>query len=169
MKIVNLSPIKVFPPSDGGSSYIVSCLKRISEKNEVILICPKIKKNKFQKNIMIDDFLPDNITKFFNFKLAKKLRLIKKNNIPLIVDFPWFAIILKLLGVNYQLRVHNIEFLRFKSYKSLLWPVIYIIEFMAIKNASKLRYISNEDFKKIKKIFKIKESKGFYEEYVPDK
>jgi glycosyltransferase involved in cell wall biosynthesis len=173
MKILNISSHPLFPLSDGGRAHIYSCISRLLENNDITLLCCKNEEKFDIKRLRIDDCFPLSKTKFINLKVLLKIFKESRKADKIIIDYPWFGLHLILLSPfirkRYELREHNIEFLRLKSYHKWFWLPLYFYEMMVYKCADTIRFISHEDKKLAVKYFKVSEKKSIIETYKVDK
>ena len=159
-RILIISPHNPFERSNGGENRIFLLSERLSEKNKVILICPKGKttKNKFK---VYQPFEDNSHNKTFNYSLMKEIKkIIKKENPDEIrLEFPWQSINLILLGKRYTLDEHNIEFLRFKRTGSRIWRFVFLYEWLSCKFAKRIICVSQTDKIFLVKYFRINPEK----------
>ncbi len=172
MNILNITSCAMFPVSTGGSSYTYSCIMKLAEKHIITLLCPKAEHKPNLKNVAIYDVLPNSKFKFVSPKVFKQMFDHSKLSDKVIIDFPWFGfhcLILRVLNnIKFDVREHNIEFLRFKSYKKWFWPFIFILEYCVYFFADKIWFISIKDKDLAKSYFSIDEGKCVLEAYIPD-
>lgn len=168
-KILNITSISIFPPYNGGSSYVYNALKKLSKKNKVSVVTVHSADNKSKaslKNIRIYDILSKNsFVKFFTPKtLLRLIRIIyKEKPDEIIIDFPWFGIygiiFQKLFQFPYIIREHNVEFLRWKRIGKWWWPILKQYEKFVYKNAKSVLCISKNDSNLLNTQFGISPSK----------
>ena len=156
-----LSPHNPFLRSSGGENRIYLIMRALAKQNRIILFCPRGKTEMLPNVDVYQEFEDKAQNKFLNLAVARKLKdLIKKENPEEIqLEFPWQAANLWLIGQKYNLVAHNVEFIRFKRVKSVLWPIIFLYELVACHLANKVICVSDKDKKFFVRYLKISPSK----------
>jgi glycosyltransferase involved in cell wall biosynthesis len=171
MKILNIVSHSLFPISDGGRAHSFSNIVSLSQTNSVTILSPdKAIPDTYNNHaIALSEFsLPPNKWKFLSPLVLWKIRKLSKSVDRIIIDYPWFALHCLIMNIPYEIREHNIEFLRFKSYQSWFWPVLYLYEKLAYKYAKKVHCISQEDQDGLLENFSIDPQKCVLAPYCPD-
>jgi glycosyltransferase involved in cell wall biosynthesis len=156
--ILFISSQNVFNPSSGVESRISNLVKIYSNTNNLTILAPK-------QNIKFDQYygilFKSKFNKIYSSKLIKLANTLHKQKK---FDFIFATTLLsglngfilsKKLKIPFYFDDHNIEFLRYKRTKSLIWPFVYLFERFLCKFATKVICVSQTDKKFMKKYFKL--------------
>lgn len=159
-KILFISSQNVFQPSSGVESRVNNVLKILQKENEVVIFAPKQKLLNKPKNYYGFEYssrfkkLLDTRMIFKSIKISKIRRFDE-----IFATTLWASlnglIISRKLGIPFIFDDHNVEFLRFKRTKNIIWPIIYLFELLICKMANKVICVSQVDKNYLVKYFRI--------------
>ena len=159
-KTAFIVPYPFVPPKNGGHKAAYGFAEFLSKKMDLLVIStqnnpeinPPFSLERLLKNAISRYFAPSTIIRCYRLFKQEKIKRC-------IVHQPFIGLALllvfKLLSIQFEIYVQNIEFQRFKSMKKWWWRVVFILEWVLLKRADRLLFISHEDQKHAIKIFKL--------------
>lgn len=165
MKILIISPFRVYPTYSGFATRTYNIIKQLSNKFEIILFYVDLEKKYFGSN---QTYLPkvskqkfkasNRKMQFFNpLLIISGIQTIKREKVDLIIaESIWaglHAMILRALTkVPYCLTEHNVEYVRWKRMKMKYPGLLRIFEKYCCKFSKKVFCMSDDDRMQINKL-----------------
>ncbi len=149
--ILNIIPYKILPVQTGGQKAIALFCKYLGKEHTLTAVSVKGNDITKAENYELINIFSESQFRYINpsyfFKLKKIIRQRKISH--LIIEHPymaWMAYLLKkYCEVEWYVRSHNIEYLRFKSLNKWWWQILMIYEKWVYKSADKILFITDED------------------------
>jgi len=160
-KIIFISPQNIFNPSSGVESRVNNLIKYFSKQNILYIFAPKQDveipfKNYFGYNCK------NRINKLYNKELITMASKFKDADYVLATTI-WAGLngwlISRKINKPFYFDDHNVEFLRFKRTKSILWPFIFLFEWFLCRKATKIFCVSEVDKLYLVKYYKLNPNK----------
>jgi polysaccharide biosynthesis protein PslH len=161
MKIVSIVWFKVFPATFGGQKGIVFFLRHLSAYLDITCICSRDNIVKGKLPFKIIPLLSKGKFQFINpivwFNILREIRREKAK--VLIIEHPYHAVtgILakKLLKIKLVLHQHNIEYIRFKEFRNIWWPILKVFENWISKEADLIFFKTLADQENAIRLFQL--------------
>jgi len=149
--ILSIVPYTVLPPITGGRQGIAVMHHYIGMVCEDHIVSTETNSPNHNYSFRLHPIMSGSKFRYLPFyKYAAMAALVKKYNISSIYcDHPYMAftatLLSKRLKIPWYMRSHNIESERFRSLKKKWWPLMYLLERFAMKSASGIFFVTQED------------------------
>jgi polysaccharide biosynthesis protein PslH len=153
-------PYRFVPPEYGGQKTAYTTCLNLDQKMD--FACISTTDNAMDKvPFQLFRVFGKNISKYLNplvaWRCIKVMQSIHSSRCIIFQPFmaPLLVLPLKLSGIRLEIYIQNMEFQRFRSMGKFWWPLVFLIEFLAYRQALRLYFISKEELDQIVKIFSL--------------
>lgn len=159
-KIGIIIPYRFVPPQNGGHHAAFGFCEAMSKKYDVVVISTT-NNQVINPPFRLEQLFSDRFFKYFSPLVAWRLwQFFRKEKIKTcMIQQPFFGLlampICKLLGVEFIIYSHNIEYQRFKTIGKWWWPLLYPIEWLMYRSAHRVFFISPDDLEAAIPIFRL--------------
>jgi hypothetical protein len=157
-------PYKFVPPVSGGQKAAYGFASFLGQKTPLTVITTQ-QNHPESFPFLLFNILSDSFLKYGSPRTAWVcFREFRKQGIKrCITHQPFIALVLLpvfwILGVRFEIFVQNIEYQRFRSIGKWWWPVVYVLEWLLFRMASRLLFISPDDEVTAQQVFKVPPTK----------
>lgn len=151
MHLTAIAPYPLFPANSGGRRAISLLYQHLSKEVELTLLCTTDTQPPAGYDVHIKKVLGSSIFRYINPMLFFRVKKIMRENQSkhLVIDHPymaWVGVALKwFTGIQFILRSHNIESLRFRSIGKWWWGLLWHYEKWMHRCADQGWFITEED------------------------
>ncbi len=152
-KLLCIAPYSYKPARSGGQRCILEQYRALSQYYDLQVVSTVENQNMEEEPYKFYPLLgsEDSKKRYYSPAIFRSIaELIEAQDIPsLMIEHPYHARfayrLCSRLGIKFYVRSHNIEFLRFRSYGKIYWPLLKSYERWAYKKADQVLFITDED------------------------
>jgi polysaccharide biosynthesis protein PslH len=162
--IAVLVPYTFVPPKSGGQKAAYGLCFHLSQVKQLTAISTQANKVEMA-GFSILPLLGKTVLRYINpLTIIPLYRFFSKHKVSQVIAFQPFIVFLayfpcKILGIRLSIYVQNIEYKRFKSIKKKYWPIVFMVEWITLRLADKLLFISPDEVEPGKRLFRLKADK----------
>lgn len=176
MRTLSVCQFPVLDLSRGAENYIYNCITKMDITHQVTLLCPRCsrhwKNGEFAGQITVIDEMTKSKFKYFSPFMFLRLLKLHLSHDETEINYPWFGIYMVPIQCitrrSFSVRTVDIQFNRYRSFSNILWPLMYLFEYIVYHRAKKVSFISDHDRRIAIKYFNLPKEKCFVEPYIPD-